>query len=246
MSRLKLSLSQRITHYSMVFLFMIPNIFSIFMIVEDILGLYKRKADVESWYSSFAFFSIIALLLYIIQYRRLNFKRFEIYFTENQFKEAVRRTAKVLEWKIMKNNKKMLQASRDDMFSSLLGELITIEKRDGYILINSICDPNKWSNIFSIKRNRENVCIFLKNLNDAKNEVPEVCKIDVTENEWSIKRMLVRLVLYPVCVIFIFLGIMMIYKHISFRNMTAGIGLIFLCVIVLFADIKLWIKFKRK
>lgn len=245
MKRLKLSLLQRITHYSMVFLSLISVLIQLFYVIEDVLGFYKGKLEIENMYSSIIIMLICTLLLYVIQYRRLNFKRFDITFSEEQFKEAVSRTKKELEWKIMKNNKKILLASRDDLFGSLLGELITIIKGDRYILINSICDPNKWTNIFSINRNKENVNIFLRNLNDTINEVPEVPKIEVTENEWSLKRMLVRIVLYPVCLIFIFLGIVMIYQHISFRNLTAGIGLIILCVIVLFVDIKLWIRFKK-
>ena len=176
MTRLKLTQWQFITHYSLVFLLMIPNLLSIFSIIENAFGVYRGKADVNDWYASFMFFSIVIFLLFIIQYRRLNFIKIEIIFTENQFEEAVRRTAKDLEWKILRNNKKMLQASRNNMFGSLLGELITIIKGEGFVLINSICDPNKWTNIFSFNRNQENVKIFLRNLSDVTNEKPEIQK----------------------------------------------------------------------
>lgn len=245
-TRLKLNIGQRIIHYSLVFIFMIPALSSIFFIIEDVLGLYKGKADVEGWYSSAMFFSIIILLLFFIQYRRLYFKKIEISFTEKQFKEAVKRTSEQLDWYIIKNNRKIFQASRDFMIGSIMGELITIVKGEEYMLINSICDPNKWTNIFSIRRNKENVNVFLKNLKDSINEIPDVHKVKVKENEWSLKRMLIRIVLYPICLFLIFVGIMMIYHNISFRNMLSGVGLIFLCLIVLFADLKLWMKYKKK
>lgn len=246
MTRLKLTLRQFITHYSLVLLLMIPNLLSVFSILENALGVYRGNAGVEGWYSSVIFFSIVILLLFIIQYRRLNFTKIEIDFTEKQFKEAIRRTAKELEWEIFKNNKKMLQATRNDMFGTLLGELITIIKGEGFILINSICDPNKWTNIFSYNRNKENVKIFLKNLSDVTNEIPEIQKTEVIDNEWSPMRLLIRVILYPVSIFFIFLGVVMIYQHISLRNLIAGVLLILLCVVVLYADIKLWSNYKKK
>jgi hypothetical protein len=246
MSRLKLTLLQRITHYSLVFLSSISVLIQLFYVIEDTLGFYKGKIEIENMYSSIIIMLICTLLLYVIQHRRLNFKQIDIVFTEEQFKEAVSRTKNELEWKIIKNNKKMLQASRNDMFGSLLGELITIVKGDGFILINSICDPNKWTNIFSYNRNKENVKTFLKNLSEVTNEIPEIKKTEVIDNEWSPKRLLIRLILYPVSMFFIFLGVVMIYQQISFRNLVAGILLISLCVAVLYADIKLWSKYKKK
>lgn len=243
--RLKLTLGQRITHFSILFPLMIPALFSIVCIIEDFFGFYKGKVDIESQYSSAVFFIIIIILLYIIQYWRLYFKKIEITFTESQFQEAVRRTSNELEWEVVKNNKKMFQATRDDLIGAIMGELVTIIKSDGYLLINSICDPNKWTNILPF-RNKVNVSVFLKNLHNVTNEVPHTPKISVIENEYSFKRVLFRIIVYPICLLMILGGILMIYYHITLRNALAGVGSIALAVVILYADIKLFVNYKKK
>ena len=71
--RLNLTLQQQIVHYSLVAIILIPTAFSIY-------------------------FAIIALLLFILQYRRLYFKRIDIECTDEQFNEAVRRTVEKFNW----------------------------------------------------------------------------------------------------------------------------------------------------
>ncbi|MEA4974540.1 MAG: hypothetical protein VB046_02275 [Paludibacter sp.] len=241
--RLKLTLMQRITHYSMIFLWIIPTIASFVFIVKDYLGTYSGQSDVKSW--PFIFFLCILIFLYILQYRRLYFKKIEITFTESQFQDAIKRTINELEWDIVKNNKKMFQATRNDLISAIMGELITIVKCDGYILINSICDPNKWTNILPF-RNNENIRVFLKNLREVVSSIPEVPRVQIVENELSFKRMLFRIIIYPICLIMILVGILMIYYHITLRNALAGVGLIALAIVILYADIKLFFNYKKK
>ena len=215
--RLGLTLRQQIIHYSPVVIGLIPTPFPIYFSI------------------------IIVLLLFILQYRRLYFKKIDIVCTDEQFNEAVRRTTGKLDLHIDKSGEDFIQASVEDFF--LWGEMITIVRRNGYILINSICSPNKWPAITSYGKNRKYRNAFLQNLNNVINEVEYVPKVETAENELSFKRMIFRIIMYPVCLLLIFAGIMMIYEHITPKNALAGVGLIALAVIILYSDIKLLIKY---
>ncbi|NDV47163.1 hypothetical protein D0T49_08910 [Paludibacter sp. 221] len=177
-------------------------------------------------------------LFFIKQYKELFFNKIDIHYSESQFQEAIKRTANELEWKIVKNNKKEFRAKRNE-FISLWGESITIIKENGCIYINSICDPDKWASITSYGWNKKNRNTFLKHLNNVIDGTEEIPLITKKENEWSAKRIIIRIIAYPLCLLFIVLGIYMLFAGISPKNMFAGVCMIGLAVIYLYADIKL-------
>ena len=132
----------------------------------------------------------------------------------------------------------------DDFF--LWGEMITIISRGNYILINSICSPDKWPTITSYGKNRKYVSVFLQNLNNVINGVEFVHKAETIENELSLKRMIFRIIMYPICLLLIIAGFAMIYSHITPRNALAGIGLIAFAIIIFYSDIKLLMNYIKK
>ena len=242
--RLKLTFGQNFTHYFPVILVLLPCVLLIFYISQDLFGSYNGAEKIEKLYLPVTIFLCIAILFCILQYRRLYFKKIDIEYTDEQFKEAVKRAAEEMDWRIDNNRKDFFRASTVDFF--FWGEMITIIKRKKYILINCICSPDKYSAITSFGKAKKHISVFLQNLNNVINGVAYVPKVEIVENEWSFKRMVFRIIIYPICILFIVAGVMMIYYHITLRNALAGVGLIALAIVILYADIKLWLGYKRE
>jgi len=242
--RLKLTFMQNFTHYFPVLLVSLPSIVFMFYIVRDLFVDYNDDAKYIEEGCYVIIFLCAAILLFIIQYNRLYFKKIDIQYTDSQFQEAVKRTAEEMDWRIDNNRKEFFRAST--VFFLFWGEMMTIIKRKDYILINCICSPDQYSAITSYGKTTKHIKVFLQNLNNVINEVEYTPKVEIVENENSFKRILFRIIMYPVCALMIFGGIMMIYYHITSRNALAGVGLIALSVVILYADIKLWVNYNRK
>ena len=91
--RLKLSLSQKLTHYGIVFFLL----FIVSLTVKSLLEIYLTKTytgvrTADELINSNLPFLILAIVFFFIQYRRLNFKEYKISFTESQLEEAIKRT----------------------------------------------------------------------------------------------------------------------------------------------------------
>lgn len=71
---------------------------------------------------------IPAIVFYFIQKSRLRFREVNVDYTDQEFQEAVERTAKEYEWKIKLNNKNVFRAYRPWNWTGSWGEMITIIK----------------------------------------------------------------------------------------------------------------------
>lgn len=109
-------------------------------------------------------FLIIAIAFLILQYQRLNLRKIEIQYTEQQFQEAVKRTVQSLSWRIEKNKRNLLIAYRSSNWTGSWGEMITIIRSENTLYVNSICDPNTISSVISYGWNRRNLKTFLNHL----------------------------------------------------------------------------------
>ncbi len=112
---------------------------------------------------SLYFYIGVAISLLIIQYNGLFF-----YSTLNNDLEnidkAINLTSQKLEWRnIEKNGNNKYTAKSQGLVS--WGELITITwDNEGYVYINSICDPYHRPTITAFGQNRKNIKVFLSNI----------------------------------------------------------------------------------
>ena len=237
--RLKLNLSQTLTHYGIViFLLFIVSLTVKSLIEIYFTNTYTGVRTSEELINSSLPFLLFAILFAFIQYRRLNFKEFKTNFTEEQFLEALKRTETELEWRISKNNKIIFIAYRPN-WTGIWGELVTIIKENDKILINSICDPNRFSSVVSYGMNRKNIQTFLKNLSEVLSDKPAEIKIEKVTSEWSAKRIAIRLLAYPFCVFLIVLGAYMVFQPLTIKTILAGFGAITIASFYLYTDIKI-------
>ena len=184
-------------------------------------------------------FLLLAVFFVFVQHRRLKFKEINVIFTDEQFQEALERTVKDLKWRIYRNSKTFLKAYRPWNWSGSWGEMVTIIKDKDKLLVNSICDPDNMSSVASYGWNRKNIRTFLKNLTDVLNNKPAEIKIEKVTKEWSIKRIIIRLIAYPFCIFLIVLGVYMVLQPLTIRTVIAGIGAMTIASIYLYSDIKI-------
>jgi uncharacterized membrane protein (GlpM family) len=160
--RLKLSFWQIISHYFIViFILLIPTFTLISVFEIYVTKTYDGVRSAEELLKFSLPWIIPGIAFFFIQRHQLRFKRIRLDYTDDEFKEAVERTIKELEWVIDKNNKTYLRANRPWNWSSSWGEMITlIRLKDGF-LINSIGDPNAWGSGLGYFWNRKNIKISI-------------------------------------------------------------------------------------
>jgi hypothetical protein len=243
--RLKLSFWQTVNHYFIVVYILLIPIFTLISVFEIyVTKTYDGVRSAEELLRFSLPWIIPAIAFLFIQKYRLRFKKVTIDYTDEEFKEAVERTVKELEWTIDKNNKTYLRAYRQWNWTGSWGEMITIIRLKNGFLTNSICDPDKWSSVASFGWNRKNIRTFVKNLNDVKNDIPIQVIEEKQENEWTLKRIGIRFLMYPLSAIIITAGLIAIYSS-TIRGMIAGIAVISFVSIWIYADVKLIMKQKN-
>jgi hypothetical protein len=121
--------------------------------------------DVRETYG-FAIFSLLfSIILFLIQYRKLRFTKIHYTTSKEKLDLAILNTSKELEWELVKDyQNKLIFNSSSPIFTSTTKELITIVFNQDYILVNSICDPEKNLPNFSSVRNKENIEILKRNI----------------------------------------------------------------------------------
>ena len=230
--RLKLSVKQKFSYYMPTCIMLIILLLVLNSIIEYFFG----NDEMGHFILANLLFCALALIIFVFQYKGLYLQKIDIQFSENQFQEAIQRTVKELEWDIEINHEHLLQAYSSDEFSSGWGEMITIVKQDNILYFNSICDPDRRMTFFFIGKNKENKKVFLKNLSDVINNVAVQKTID---NEWSFKRILIRLIIYPFLIFIIFGSIMAIIHPINPKSVPYGVFGLILGATYFYADIKL-------
>lgn len=243
--RLKLSRWQTLDHFFIVlFILFIPGLtlFSLFEIY--VTETYDGVRTANELISTTWPWIIPAVAFYFIQKRRLRFREVKVEYSDQEFQEAIERTAKEFEWQIELNNKKIFRAYRPWNWTGSWGEMITIIRNNDQLLLNSICDPNKMSSVASFGWNKRNINTFLKNLVDVKKGIPVQEKIEKPEKEWTLKKVVIRIFAYPFCLFLIGLGIYMIFNPVNWKSQGAGIGAIIIASIYLYTDLKMIIKNK--
>jgi hypothetical protein len=240
--RLKLTFFEYILHYIIViFLLVIPvatlvDLFNIF-----ITGNYHGSRSVVELISVSIPTFVLAIALAYLQYRRLRLKEIKIFYTPEQFQEAVRRTAKELNWIIVYNQNDFFFADSIGHWSLSGGLLITIIKESDGILINCRHDPLFGSPIFSNRRYKRNIKTFLKNLDETIRDIPEkpLSAEAAAEKELFIEKIIVRIVAYSICLFLICISLYIMMNLLTFASLIIGLIVICLATTYLFYDLKI-------
>ena len=240
--RLKLTGLQTLDHYFIViFLLFLWSLtaFSLFEIY--VTKNYHGVSSSSELLLAGLSFLLASILSYFIQHARLNFFELTISHSETDFEEALKRTKEELKWGIGIHQKKYIRAFRPSDWTGSWGEMITIIKDGDRILLNSICDPDKLSSIFSFGWNRKNLKTFSSNLKGIVNKVPIKYnpEVEIPENEWTLKKIIMRLFTYPFCIFLILLGFYMIIEPVNYKSAGAGIGGIIIASSFLYYDLKI-------
>lgn len=243
--RLKLSRWQTLDHFFIVpFILFIPGLtlFSLFEIYVTKTYDGVRTANeliLTTWP-----WIIPAVAFYFIQKRRLRFGEVKVEYSDQEFQEAIERTAKEHDWQIVLNNKSSFRAYRPWNWTGSWGEMITVIKDKDRLLLNSICDPNKMSSVTSFGWNKRNIDTFLKNLIAVKKDIPIQEKIENPEKGWTFKRLIIRLFAYPFCLFLVGFGFYAIFNPVNWKTPLAGIGAMTIAIIYLYMDLKIITKNK--
>jgi len=144
-----------------------------------------------------------------------------------------------MEWFITNNNQNVIVAHRPSNWTGSWGEQITIVKLDGYLLLNSICDPEKPASITSFGWNKRNLKSFVNNLIAVQKGEPWTNpNIELeNESEWTFKKILMRVVAYPLSLFFVALFCYMLHLHMNALSRIVTIIPAALAVVWMRADI---------
>lgn len=247
--KLRLPFWQFVQHYFIVIFLMLIPVFSIVKIFVT-----PNTSVSESFeFTSLQFIGpmtclLLAIAFIFIQKSKLKFIEIRAKCTAEEFQEAIRRTVDDLEWKVEYNKNGNFRANRPWNWTGSWGESITIIRDNDKLLFNSICDTTKFSFPFSAGWNRKNLRTFISHLNETINGIPMREKKESSDRkgEWTIKRILIRLIAYPFCLFLIILGVYGIINPVNFKTPLAGIGGIIIASIYFYTDIKMILAKKDK
>jgi len=157
--KIQLNKRELFWHYSVVlFLLVLPSV--------DLYYEIKKNQPLSEIKFSYLFI-FFAVIMFYIQRNKLKFKTIQNFYSLEIFDLALKKTAKELNWVIDYRTNDFMRAHRkfDHKESGSWGEMITINRIDNVILINSICNPNGlFISLFSYGRNKQNINQFVINL----------------------------------------------------------------------------------
>ncbi len=164
---LQLTLSQKEGHYGIVIaLLIIPTVFLFFLIKNLITN------DLDKIKPELLIFGTIAsglgFLAYRLQRKRLRFVTVDTNLDRDQLTKIIELTGEELKWAPFYIDDQVIIAKTFPGFwSGSWGEQITIMFDNGKVLINSICDPDKKSSVFSNGRNTKNISLLVERVKAA-------------------------------------------------------------------------------
>ena len=153
-------------HY---FLGLIPlslGIMSLFWLIEvrNLENYNGIRTESEIITSIIVWFTL-ALLVFIIKKRRLNFERINIKLSEAEFKQNMLKIAQKENWNLAKNTNKFAIFHHGSWWT--WGLEMTILRFENYLLVNSICDTDERPCISVFNENERNIKRLKKNLKEA-------------------------------------------------------------------------------
>lgn len=246
--RLALSPWEMFTHYFPVLFVFFVGLIPLWWAFEiKFIDSYDGVKSAEEMFTISWPWLVLGSILMVIQWRRLKMQKIKVIYTDEELNEAISRTAQELEWLIENNNKQVLVAHRPWSWTGSWGERVTIVKlRDG-LLLNSICDPDRPASVTSFGWNRKNLKSFVDNLAAVQEGEPSKLKEEkiTNESEWTFKKIMMRLLAYPLSLFFIALFCLFVYLQMNFVSIIVSIIPAAFAVVYLYSDIKIILN-KRK
>jgi len=187
--RLKLSTWQTVAHYLFVMFLCSPLLFTIYFIGSAYFGFDEGGRPVSELLLLPVPFIILALIVFFNQRRRLKFTIIHILYTHDDVREALRRTAHSLQWRIETERPDYIRAFRTDQWVGNHGEMVTIIKDENTLLLNSISDLSRKPTFSSFGWDKKNINTFLFNLAQTLQNIPANSWYeDREERKWYAKK----------------------------------------------------------
>lgn len=210
--RLKLSKLHALSHYFFVLIFCMAPVYLVYDLIRMNIGTYDGDNSPEELVFSLLAFVALAVLVFLIQRRRLKFRVIRIKHTTQDLYEAMQRTAKTLNWRWETKNGDFIRAYRGWDWSSSWGEMITIIHEGDTIWLNSISDPNEKLTFSSFGWNKKNINTFLFNLTQVLQNIPASSWFeDLEAKKWYSKKIF-RYIAYFCCACMLALSIFLLIK----------------------------------
>ncbi|MBD1362375.1 hypothetical protein IDJ77_01015 [Mucilaginibacter sp. ZT4R22] len=164
-------LENKLTHYGIVaFLLIIPLVLMVLHSIDYFNSGSTDYKDGEVWFLFLP--SVLAVIFYFIQKKRLKFKIVKTSLNAEQLKGIINEVAKDLKWvRMSSSTKTYIAKTLPGFFSGSWGEQITVLFYNDTVLINSICDPDRRPSVVSMGRNRENENTLADKINEANNKL---------------------------------------------------------------------------
>jgi hypothetical protein len=163
---LQLTFGQKGGHYGIViYLLTIPAIFLFFFVKDAITGEYKMQSELLI---AGTVAIGISFLIYRFQRKRLKFVTIDTTINRDQLIKIIELTGEELQWRPFYVDDQVIVAKTFPGFwSGSWGEQITIIFDSGKLLVNSICDPDTSSSVFSNGRNSKNINLLVERVKAA-------------------------------------------------------------------------------
>jgi|GEM_PF-817381 len=172
-NELKLSFGDKFAHYFIIVFLLFMPMFLISSKIYDYFKGISNPIEGEIWFIIIP--TALAPFAYVLQRNRLKFLVVESNLPKEEIHRIIEKVAKELEWKIFKQNEKMVLATTSpSFFSGSWGELITILFDKNRILVNSICDPGKKTSLVSWGRNKNNMLWLIDDINKANQLISQI------------------------------------------------------------------------
>jgi len=184
---------------------------------------------------------ILIIIFYLIQNQLLKFKEYKINCSHDNLVGAMSRSAKSLDWKIESTDKILFAFDNDNLeFRYKAGFLIIVTKTEEGFLFNSISDPREIAAPFFKPLFRLNIEVFKKHLIDVIKGIEYNEQFQYLSKEWTLKKILIRLFLYPLSLglIFLFCYLLKSNESISSTGFIAISISSIVSIVYLFYDIK--------
>jgi hypothetical protein len=164
---LHLTFWQKEGHFGLViYLLIIPITFLFFSIKDAITGNFDKIRPELLIFGAIA--CGLSFVTYRLQRKRLKFVTVDTNLDRDQLTKIIELTGEELKWRPLFIDDQVIVAKTFPGFwSGSWGEQIAIMFDNGKILINSICDPDSRSSVFSNGRNTKNINLLVERVKSA-------------------------------------------------------------------------------
>lgn len=252
--RIQLTNWEKIHHYSTSLGLLIPSAIFGYLSILNYQSISNQKEnDYVSIIATILFFGS-SIVLFFLQKKRTHFEEYKGKLSNEEFKQAVKVTAKELGWHVEKLTNNFAKAYRPPEPLGNGEEQITIKKTKEKVFVNSIGSPVGGRNGFSSKRNKQNMSYFAINAgqilkgNNIEQQIEK--KLEEKEekfwqeNEWSFGNVMMRITGYGLFLFFLSIGIYGILEG-AYEGILPIIISIVIGFVYIRADLKI-LKEKRK